>query len=866
MFFWKFALRNFLKRWQVSILLVLGAIIPSLLTVSSLSLNDSIVSYRKTQVEVNFGQADAFIVNNRTSLFFSFPLSQMILDDIKSDPKIKNILPVSESLGRIEHNGRFLEVLVVAVKGEDLSNFVGQNIDISPGKVVVSKEIAKESGIDEGETIIIHMPGGSKNLEISHVGENGFLNYRGEMAQYPGSVFVNVSDFEGNTVFPSKAYVDFVESENVHISDIPIPSNLQIINIKEDFLNSPANEILGYIVLAFSFFSIMAGLILVIVFGNNFANEQEKTVGILRILGFKRGKILFLFFMEALLYFGISSLIGVVLGAKIGAVLLNQLGEIASGLTFETLGSFTIAPYELSLQTIILGFLIGIIIPLLIFMIKGLHISNNSPVESLKKDVEAYVPHGINGWFSILFIISGFLLISFANEFEILGLILISLGLVFVLKNPLFNVGLSIFLMILSKTYFSLSSGVLAFNFIFQRAFLFGVIVVLFFTSVIPILKRFSKVFSSKKSVPFLLGFSYVERFPVRVLMLSLMFGIIIFGLIVISSIPTNLVKFIDTSTSDGLFGYNFLVVSNPIKNLFFSDDIEVCDGIEKPTKVQVAMLDSQIIAFVDNTFLESAIIPSESVTDWREELKNKNAVLYAKFSDEEKVPEYVKGNLSSITPLGGESNVSYDVVGFFNLKDITIPVKYVANIISKPNSVKSIDILLGNVPKENIDEVKQKYMSTFDFPIFIEEELQNIYNGVDGIISLATGMLYLGLISGFSGLALYSVRSCIIRQRIIGTLRAIGSSSKDITKGLLIENFSIVSVGAFIGLVGGYLVAKDIVFAIFQFLGNVDFYFPLLNVIGIVGMVYLVTFLTLMIPSFLITKITPADSLREIG
>ncbi|MDK2907295.1 MAG: putative transport system permease protein, partial [Petrotoga sp.] len=145
-------------------------------------------------------------------------------------------------------------------------------------------------------------------------------------------------------------------------------------------------------------------------------------------------------------------------------------------------------------------------------------------------------------------------------------------------------------------------------------------------------------------------------------------------------------------------------------------------------------------------------------------------------------------------------------------------------------------------------------------------EELQNIYNGVDGIISLAMGMLYLGLISGFSGLALYSVRSCIIRQRIIGTLRAIGSSSKDITKGLLIENFSIVSVGSFIGLVGGYLVAKDVIFAIFQFLGNVDFYFPLLNVVGIIGMVYLITFLTLMIPSFLITKITPADSLREIG
>jgi len=865
-FFWKFPLRNFLKRWQVSLLLVLGAIIPSLLTVSSLSLNDSIVSYRKTQLEVNFGQADAYIVNNRTSLFFSFPLPQMILNDLKSNQKVKSILPVSESLGRIENNGRFLEVLVIAAKEEDISNFVGEDIDLSPGKVVVTKEVAKEIGLHQGETIIIHMPGGSKNLEVTYVGEKGFLNYRGEMAQYPGSVFVNVTDFEGNTVFPSKAYIDFVESENLNISEIRIPSNLEIKNIKEDFLNSPANEILGYIVFAFSSFSILSGLILVIVFANNFANEQEKTVGILRILGVKRGKIIFLFVMEALLYFGISSIIGVMVGAKIGSILLNQLGEIASGLTFEALGSFTIAPYELTSKTIIYGFLMGVVIPMIIFVIKGLHISNNSPVESLKKDVEAYVPHSIKSWVSLLFILSGVLLISFANEFEIFGIILISLGLIFVFKNPLFNVGLSIFLMILTKTYFSLSSGELAFNFVVQRAFLLIFIVILFFTSIIPILKRFSKVFSSKKSVPFLLGLSYVERFPVRVLMLSLMFGIIIFGLIVISSIPMNLVKFVNTSTQEGLFGYNFLVVSNPIKNLFFSDDIEVYEGIEKPTKVQVGMLDSQIIAFVDNTFLESAIIPEESVTEWREKLKSKNTVLYGKFSDEEEVPEYVEGNLSSITPLGGETKVSYDVVGFFELKDISIPIKYVSNIITKPSNIKSIDVLLGNVSKENIDGIKQKYMSNFDFPIFIEEELQNIYNGVDDIISLARGMLYLGLISGFSGLALYSVRSCIIRQRIIGTLRAIGSSTKDIAMGLLVENFSIVSIGSLIGLVGGFLVAKDIVLAIFQFLGNVNFYFPLWNVIGIIGMVYLITFLTLMIPSFLITKITPADSLREIG
>ncbi|MDY6915083.1 MAG: hypothetical protein SVM86_02030, partial [Candidatus Cloacimonadota bacterium] len=76
---------------------------------------------------------------------------------------------------------------------------------------------------------------------------------------------------------------------------------------------------------------------------------------------------------------GISSIIGVILGAKIGAVLLNQLGDIASGLTFETFGSFTIVPYELSVRTITFGFLIGIVIPLIIFIYFGVSIPIRFP-------------------------------------------------------------------------------------------------------------------------------------------------------------------------------------------------------------------------------------------------------------------------------------------------------------------------------------------------------------------------------------------------------------------------------------------------------------------------------------------------------
>ncbi len=48
---------------------------------------------------------------------------------------------------------------------------------------------------------------------------------------------------------------------------------------------------------SFNSFALLAGIILIIVFGNSLANEQEKNVGVLRILGLKRNKVMFIFFL-----------------------------------------------------------------------------------------------------------------------------------------------------------------------------------------------------------------------------------------------------------------------------------------------------------------------------------------------------------------------------------------------------------------------------------------------------------------------------------------------------------------------------------------------------------------------------------------
>src|SRR5690606_29727874 len=210
---------------------------------------------------------------------------------------------------------------------------------------------------------------------------------------------------------------------------------------------------------------------------------------------------------------------------------------------YDSRGGFTLPPFVVSSKTIVIGMLIGIIIPLIIFIKKGIEITFSSPIDSLRKDIEEFIPHRSINWLSLILTIIGITIIIFFKELDILGLIFLSLGIVLWLKNPYLNVAISIIFMILSKTIFSITTNTLSLIFVFQRVVLLIISCILFFTSIIPILKKLSKSFFSKKSLPYLLGFSYVERFPIRVLLMSLMFGTVIFGLIVIASVPSNLVK-----------------------------------------------------------------------------------------------------------------------------------------------------------------------------------------------------------------------------------------------------------------------------------------------------------------------------------
>lgn len=107
---------------------------------------------------------------------------------------------------------------------------------------------------------------------------------------------------------------------------------------------------------------------------------------------------------------------------------------IANSIPYDSRSGFTLPPFVISPKTIFIGFMIGIIIPLIIFIKKGLEITLSSPIDSLRKDIEEYNPHSSVGWLCFILILIGILITILFKEFAILGLICISLGFIIWLK------------------------------------------------------------------------------------------------------------------------------------------------------------------------------------------------------------------------------------------------------------------------------------------------------------------------------------------------------------------------------------------------------------------------------------------------
>ncbi len=127
----------------------------------------------------------------------------------------------------------------------------------------------------------------------------------------------------------------------------------------------------------------------------------------------------------------------------------------------------------------------------------------------------------------------------------------------------------------------------------------------------------------------------------------------------------------------------------------------------------------------------------------------------------------------------------------------------------------------------------------------------------------LLTGFMGLGLMVGVASLGVVSLRAVVERRQQIGVLRAIGYRRNMVQLTFLIESSFVVLLGIAIGVGLGTAISYLIVREIREDIETIRFTFPWIQILIIVGVAYLFSLATTLLPARQASNIYPAEALR---
>ncbi|HCF37519.1 MAG TPA: ABC transporter permease, partial [Thermosipho africanus] len=184
----KIAFRNFFSNFKLSLLVILGSMIATMLVVGALSLNDSVDSWFNSKLRNNFGNIDIVAKDKSDTFFFPKTLNveqvEKYLNKYKNEGVVRDFVFTYLVSSRIKHNGNFYDIFAIGYD-EKIKEFSKKDID----GIILSSDLAKTLNIKQGDTITIITPSGSKELKIDHIGLEEF-NFRGETGMTNGSIFI----------------------------------------------------------------------------------------------------------------------------------------------------------------------------------------------------------------------------------------------------------------------------------------------------------------------------------------------------------------------------------------------------------------------------------------------------------------------------------------------------------------------------------------------------------------------------------------------------------------------------------------------------------------------------------------------------
>jgi len=800
-------------------------------------------------------------------------------------------------------------------------------------EAVIGANLAKRLSVNAGDPIEVFAYGGSKTLKVRQVvedlglvgyvpvrsggGAGGFTRPLGVLvpkgtidqlfkgskvaAAQPPTTEIVVSNVGG--VFDSVGSVGAISDElTARTKDI---GGTQVLRLKADLLDNAkaAGESFSQLFSSIGYFSVIAGILLLVNLFVMLSEERKSELGMLRALGFKRNHLIRTFAIEGAVYSLVASVAGAIVSIGVSWLIILFASSIFSRGNSELGFPLVVKPAAL-----VTGAVIGLVISMSTVWGTSLRIARLNIIRAIrdlpepkqsKQRLRSLILGAVGAaWFSLMFALGW----SQSNAVTVVAapaIVLFCLIPVLdrVLPRKLVIVGSSIGALVWGIGVFTFASGKVGRAgiqvFVVQGVVLVAAGVVLL-AQADRVWAALSKAISaSGGGLATRLGLAYPLARKFRTSMLLAMFSIVIFTMAFISVLSGIFGNQAPTFTEEVRAGYDLYVESNQ-GNPVTTAQLEAQPGVEA-----VAPLTRSLAQLINEKNPDGTNVPltgfDESFVRFGQPKLDKKLPEYATDADvyqailKDPSLVVVNQNFGARNQGGGPPQGTFEPGAEMTVRNTAtnqerklkvagiLASDFVGNgALASESMVR--DFLAPRVVQnrhyvkvkagENPDTVAARISGSLiqnganarTFSAVVNELLATQL----AFFSLLRAYLGLGLLIGIAGLGVVMVRAVRERRRQIGMLRAMGFSSRIVRRAFVLEAAFVALQGIVLGIVLGMVTSYNLLVNSDAFGGQkLDFSWPWAVLAGIAVVPLVASLLATAWPATQASRIKPAVALR---
>ncbi len=394
------AIRNISRRRAEAILVVAGALLGTAIITSSLVVGDVIEASFADNARTEYGPIDITVTASKQADIGKV-FDQAAAADIEA---IDGLLATTTSTGTLEAPGHDEAVPQARIVEFDLSlarefgsdpqiTGLAETDGLSTGEVLLNSRIAGELEVAAGESVILHAYGSRVDLVVSDVlDEVGLAGYGGAIVT-PGTI---ADLFASTTLVAVAPHDQLLVSLDGGVLDTRAISDAAVAELDAAFVSLPGVEIeaskaavldnaesqgagLSKLFSTIGAFSVLAGILLLINLFVMLAEERKTELGMLRAVGFTRGRLTRAFAIEGAVYALAASVLGAAAGIGIG-----WLVALVAGPIFGSTAQGASTPIVIKPLSLAIGATTGLVISLVTIWVTCIRIARLNIIRAIR--------------------------------------------------------------------------------------------------------------------------------------------------------------------------------------------------------------------------------------------------------------------------------------------------------------------------------------------------------------------------------------------------------------------------------------------------------------------------------------------------